>query len=123
LVAAKETIEMLQQDQLARVDEITELDEMAAAILAELEEGKDGLGVAKNTISNFEISLGKLTAERDETETAISGIDAATSEQLKALTIERAVPSPTVTEDTSSSRGKRRQLPPSELEDISRGMT
>jgi hypothetical protein len=78
-------IEVLQQDQSARHD----LFEEAAAVITELEEAKSGIEFADNTISNLEISLVKLTAERDEREAVIAGIEAATSEQLNSLSIER----------------------------------
>jgi hypothetical protein len=69
LVVAKQTIEVLQQD---RSLEISELNEMVAAVPIDLDEAKGGHGIAKDTISNLEKSQGKLTAE-----------------QIKSLTLER----------------------------------
>jgi chromosome segregation ATPase len=89
LAATKKSIEVLQQDQSVRVDKMSKLDEMAAAMSSELEQAKGGLEFADNTISNLEISLGKVTAERDEMKAVIAGIKVATSKQLKSLSIER----------------------------------
>jgi hypothetical protein len=89
LAAAKETTEVLEQDQSARHDQMSELVEKVAAVSTELEEAKASIGIANNSISNLEISLGKLTAERDEMKYTIAGIKVVTSEQLKSLSIDK----------------------------------
>jgi chromosome segregation ATPase len=118
LAVAKETIGVLQQDQSVRHDQIFELAEKAGAVSAELEEVKGGIGIAKNTISNLEISLGKLTAERDEMEAAIAGSKVITSEQLKSLSLERdaALGYTKELETQLGSAAKERETSRSELE-------
>jgi chromosome segregation ATPase len=53
-----------------------------SVVLSELKEANDGLRIANTTISNHEMSLVKVTAEREE-------IKVVTSEQLKLLSTEK----------------------------------
>jgi hypothetical protein len=75
LAAATETIEV-------RDEEIFALVEKAAAVSAELEEAKTGIGIATTSIFNLAISLSKLTAE-SKLEDACQGHDVV-SQGLKA---------------------------------------